>query len=234
MQYTTDVRIVRLMCTGRVDPTMIAEAFINGADGVMVIGCYFGDCHYITGNIQGKIKVGLAQRVLDYVGVNPRRVSFDQCSSAEGERFVKLVTEFDRGIREVGPLGSGDAQPLPELAEKLRVAKTVLGKEKLRWVVGKFTEFTSTGNKYGERFTEHEMWRTLEAIIMDEVATHEILGGLEQGPASVGQLAAGLQLPPPQVLRYVLALKRRGLVELAGAEDGSPRYRMPESPVEAA
>ena len=53
MQYTTDIRIVRLMCTGRVDPAIVAEAFVNGADGVMVVGCHFGDCRYISGNIQG-------------------------------------------------------------------------------------------------------------------------------------------------------------------------------------
>ena len=152
------------MCTGRVDPTMIAEAFINDADGVMVVGCHFGDCHYITGNVQGKIKVGLAERVLTYVGLSPKRISFDQCSSAEGERFVKLVTDFNQGVRELGSLGTGDGLPLSELKEKLPIAKTVLAKEKLRWVAGKFTVFAAEGNKYGEIFTEHEMWRTLDNI----------------------------------------------------------------------
>jgi len=228
MQYTTDIRIVRLMCTGRVDPTILAEAFVNGADGVMVVGCHFGDCHYIAGNVQGKIKVGLAARVLDYVGLNPKRVSFDQCSSAEGERFVRLITEFDNGIRELGPLGSHDRLPMPELREKLLVAKTALGKEKLRWVVGKFTEFATKGNKYGERFTEHEMWRTLDTIVMDEVATYQIMHELEGSPGAARDIAARLNLPPPHVLRYVLALQRRGLVELDGVEGNSPRYRLAE------
>lgn len=228
MQYTTDIRIVRLMCTGRVDPTIVAQAFVNGADGVMVVGCHFGDCRYITGNVQGKIKMGLATRVLDYVGLNPRRVSFDQCSSAEGERFVRLITEFDNGIRELGPLGSHDRLLMPELRERILVAKAALGKEKLRWVVGKFTEFTTAGNKYGERFTEHEMWRTLDTIVMDEIATHQILHELEQGPGVVRKLADRLKLPAPHVLRYVLALQRRGLVELDGIEGTSPRYRLAE------
>ena len=222
------------MCTGRVDPTMIAEAFINGADGVMVVGCYFGDCRYITGNVQGKIKVGLAGRVLDYVGLNPMRVSFDQCSSAEGERFVKLITEFDNVVREMGPLGTGDGLPLPDLKVKLQVAKTTLGKEKLRWVVGKFTEFAAQGNKYGEQFTEHEMWRTLDTIVMDEVATHQILNELERGATAVSELAMRLKLPPPHVLRYVLALQRRGLVQLDGVEGNSPRYRLAEVAADAA
>jgi coenzyme F420-reducing hydrogenase delta subunit len=216
------------MCTGRVDPTMVADAFINGADGIMVVGCHFGDCHYITGNYQGKIKMGLAAKTLEYVGLNPKRVSFKQCSGAEGDRFVSLVTTFDKEITDLGPLGSADKLPLTELKSKLEIAKTALGKEKLRWVVGKFTEFNTTGNKYGERFTEHEMWRTLDTIIMDEIATYEIMRALEQGPASVKELASQLKQTPPHVLNYVLALQRRGFVGLAEVADGSPRYRLLE------
>ncbi len=226
MQYTTDVRIIRLMCTGRVDPTMIAEAFLNGADGIMVIGCHFGDCHYITGNYQGKIKVGLATRALDYVGLNPKRISFNQCSGAEGDRFVSLVTAFDKEITELGPLGSADRLPLDELKQKVEIAKTALAKEKLRWVVGKFTEFATIGNKYGERFTDHEMWRTLDTIVMDEMATFEILRELGKGPAAVKELSERLQLPPPIVLRYVLALQRRDILGLADISGSSPRYRI--------
>ena len=222
------------MCTGRVDPTMIAEAFVNGADGVMVIGCHFGDCHYITGNVQGKIKVGLAERVLTYVGLNPKRVAFDQCSSAEGERFVKLVTNFNQGVRELGPLGTGDRLALPELKERLPVAKTALAKEKLRWVVGKFTVFATEGNKYGEVFTEHEMWRTLDTIVMDEVATHEILRELRQKALTVTELANRLKLSPPKVLRYVLALQRRELVDMVGVEGSSPRYKATDLAAQAA
>ena len=213
---------------------MIAEAFVNGADGVMVIGCHFGDCHYITGNVQGKIKVGLAERVLTYVGLNPKRVAFDQCSSAEGERFVKLVTNFNQGVRELGPLGTGDRSGLEELKEKLPIAKTALAKEKLRWVVGKFTVFVTEGNKYGEVFTEHEMWRTLNTIVTDEVATHEILRELRQEALAVNELAARLKLPPPQVLRYVLALQRRELVDMVGIDGSSPRYKAVEPKADAA
>ena len=234
MQYTTDIRIIRLMCTGRVDPTMVAGAFIDGADGIMVVGCHFGDCHYISGNYQARVKIGLAARTLDYVGLNPGRVAFNQCSSAEGERFVSQVTAFDRTLREIGPLGTGDRVSLPELKEKLETARTALGKEKLRWVVGKFTEFQSNGNKYGEKFTEHEMWRTLDTIVMDEIATHEILKEMRKGPVSVKDLAAGVNIAPPDALQYVLALQRRGLAGLAGVEDSTPRYQVIERAAEAA
>jgi F420-non-reducing hydrogenase iron-sulfur subunit len=226
MQYTTDVRIIRLMCTGRVDPTMVAEAFENGADGLMVVGCHFGDCHYITGNYQGKVKLGLAARMLEFVGLNPKRVSFSQCSGAEGDRFVALVGAFDKLIQEIGPLGTGDRLALPELNEKIGIAKTALASEKLRWVAGKFTEFCTQGNKYGERFTEHEMWRTLDTIIMDEILTHEILRELRKAPAAVKDLAERIGAAPQNVLRYVLALQRRGFVTLGSIEGSSPVYRI--------
>ena len=139
MQYTTDVRIIRLMCTGRVDPTMVVDAFIEGADGIMAVGCHFGDCHYISGNYQAKVKFGLASRTLGYVGLNAGRVAFNQCSSAEGDRFVSLVTAFHDSIHEMGPLGSAEGLSLPKLKGRLEIAGCALSSEKLRWVAGKFT-----------------------------------------------------------------------------------------------
>jgi len=234
MQYTTDVRIIRLMCTGRVDPTMVVDAFIEGADGIMVVGCHFGDCHYISGNYQAKVKIGLASRTLGYVGLNTGRVAFNQCSSAEGERFVGQVTAFQNGVRELGPLGSAEGIPLPKLKDRLETARAALAGEKLRWVAGKFTEFENTGNKYGERFTEHEMWRTLDTIVIDEIATHGILKEMQKGPVSVRELSRRLEIAPPDALKYVLALQRRGLAGVAGIDGGTPTYKLLERAAEVA
>lgn len=226
MQYTTDVRIIRLMCTGRVDPTMVADAFIEGTDGLMVVGCHFGDCHYISGNYQARVKIGLASRALGYVGLNTGRVAFNQCSSAEGDRFVSQVTAFHDSICEIGPLGSAEQLPLSKLKDRVDTARAALAGEKLRWVVGKFTEFENTGNKYGEKFTEHEMWRTLDTIVIDEIATHGLLKEMRKGAASVVELAQRLKIAPPDALKYILALQRRGLVGLAGVEGATPSYRI--------
>ena len=233
MQYTPDVRIIRLMCTGRVDPTIVVDAFIEGADGIMVVGCHFGDCHYISGNYQAKVKVGLASRTLGYVGLNPGRVAFNQCSGAEGDRFVSLVTAFDGSICEMGPLGLPEGLSLPELKGRLETARIALGSEKLRWVAGKFTEFENIGNKYGERFTEHEMWRTLDAIVIDEIATHGILKEMQNGAASVKDLSDKLAIAPSDALKYVLALQRRGFVGLAGIDGATPRYQVLERAAQA-
>ena len=234
MQYTTDVRIIRLMCTGRVDPTMVADAFIEGADGLMVVGCHFGDCHYISGNYQAKVKIELASRALGYVGLDTTRVAFNQCSSAEGDRFVSLVTAFHDSVCEIGPLGSAEKLPLAKLKDGIDTARTALAGEKLRWVVGKFTEFENNGNKYGEKFTEHEMWRTLDTIVIDEIATHGLLKEMGNGPVSVAGLAEKLEIAPPDALKYVLALQRRGLVGLAGIDGATPSYKILDRPAHAA
>jgi hypothetical protein len=207
---------------------MVADAFIGGADGIMVVGCHFGDCHYISGNYQAKVKIGLASRTLVYAGLNPGRVAFNQCSSAEGDRFVSQVTAFQSSIQQMGPLGSAEGLPLARLKDRLQTARAALGSEKLRWVAGKFTEFENTGNKYGEKFTEHEMCRTLDTIVIDEIATHGILKEMQKGAAAVRDLSERLEIAPPDVLKYVLALQRRGLVGVAAIEGATPKYKVLE------
>jgi hypothetical protein len=213
---------------------MVVDAFIEGADGIMVVGCHFGDCHYITGNYQARVKIGLASRTLGYVGLNTGRVAFNQCSSAEGERFVSQVTAFDGNIREMGSLGSAEGFSLPRLKDRLETARAALGSEKLRWVVGKFTEFEDIGNKYGERFTEHEMWRTLDTIVIDEIATHGILKEMQKGPVSVKDVSERIEIAPPDALKFVLALQRRGLIGLAGIDGATPKYTVLERAAKAA
>jgi len=83
------------MCTGRVDPAIVAGAFKKGLDGLLVVGCYFGDCHYITGNHQAKAKMDFTRKLLKHIGVNEDRLAFRQCSSGEASVFVGLINEFD-------------------------------------------------------------------------------------------------------------------------------------------
>lgn len=217
------------MCTGRMDPAVMAEAFSLGLDGLLVLGCLFGECHYVTGNYNASHKIGMTREMLAYAGMNPERLSFRNLSSAESELFVKHVTDFSKEIRELGPIGGeADRLPLPKLKEKLEIAKTALAGPKLRWVVGKKPVFIDTGNKYQEIFTEHEINRTLSGMVVDEMATYSILAALQKKPASVKDLAQDLEIPPPETLKYVLGLKRRGFLELDSVEDNSPLYKYVE------
>jgi len=215
------------MCTGRIDPALVAEAFTKGLDGLLVVGCYFGDCHYITGNHQAKAKLDMTRRLFKHIGMNEDRLAFRQCSSGEGSVFVEIVTEFDAKLRSLGPLG-GDADRVkaPELFKKLEAAQAVLASEKIRWVIGKRTPFLQSGNMYGEIFTEHEFNRAIDMIIVEEMEVQEILARLKQGSQSIKDLASDLAIPSERVFRYMTALKRKGMVALDKIAGQSPIFQL--------
>ena len=113
------------MCTGRIDPAIVAKAFRKGLDGLLVVGCYFGDCHYISGNVQAKAKVDMTRRQFKHIGINEARLAFRQCSSGEASVYVDIVTRFDQKIRDLGPIGVGGYERQIDL-RLLRTGKLTL------------------------------------------------------------------------------------------------------------
>jgi F420-non-reducing hydrogenase iron-sulfur subunit len=105
IQYPSNIKVVRVMCSGRVDPGMIMRCFERGADGVMVLGCHIGDCHYIAGNRKAEVKVKECQKLLYLMGINPRRLMLRWVSAAEGALFASTAVEFTALVREIGPIG---------------------------------------------------------------------------------------------------------------------------------
>ena len=103
MQYPPNIRVIRVPCSGRVNPMFIIKALQQGADGVLVSGCHPGDCHYISGNLIARRKFALLKNLLEYVGIEPGRVNFSWVSAAEGEKFSKVVTEVVEGVKALGP-----------------------------------------------------------------------------------------------------------------------------------
>lgn len=104
MKYPPNVKIIRVMCSGRVEPSFIIKAFKEGADGVMVLGCHPGDCHYINGNYKTRRRLPLLRKLLNQLGIEEERVLLDWVSAAEGRKFADLVTEMTEKIRTFGPL----------------------------------------------------------------------------------------------------------------------------------
>jgi len=106
-QYPPNIRIIRVMCSGRVDPAFVLKALKNGADGVLVSGCHIGDCHYITGNEYTQERFERLYNILiKQLGINPKRVRLEWVSASEGKRFAEVITEFTNQIKELGPLRS--------------------------------------------------------------------------------------------------------------------------------
>lgn len=107
-QHDPSVRIVRVMCSSRVDGGLILECFDRGADGVMVLGCHPGDCHYVSGNLREESRVREVEELMDLLGIGRKRLLLRWISAAEGERFAATVDWFAAAIRELGPLRGRD------------------------------------------------------------------------------------------------------------------------------
>jgi len=104
MKYAPNVRVVRIMCSGRLDPTFVLKAFREGADGVFMGGCHPGDCHYQDGNMKTMRRIPLLKRLLVQLGIEPGRLRLEWISASEGERYKTTINEFVEQIRELGPL----------------------------------------------------------------------------------------------------------------------------------
>ena len=102
-QYPPSVRIIRVMCSGRIDPVFILKGFQQGADGVLVTGCHIGDCHYLTGNEYTQSRMAHIKPLLKSLGINPERFRLEWISASEGLRFAGVVTEFTETIQKLGP-----------------------------------------------------------------------------------------------------------------------------------
>ncbi len=102
--YPSNVRVIRVMCSGRVNPLFIMNALQQGADGVLISGCHPGDCHYMSGNYYARRRFNLMRNFLEYLGVEPQRVRMSWVSASEGAKWKEVIEEVRDGIKEVGPM----------------------------------------------------------------------------------------------------------------------------------
>jgi F420-non-reducing hydrogenase iron-sulfur subunit len=104
MKSAPNVRTVRVMCSGRVDPQLVVKSFQLGADGVLILGCHPGDCHYAEGNYKAARRISLLKKMMAQFGIEDERIRLDWVSASEGDRFRKIVNEMTEQIRVLGPL----------------------------------------------------------------------------------------------------------------------------------
>ncbi len=104
IQYPPNIRIIRVMCSGRIDPAFVLEAFKDGADGVLVAGCHLpSDCHYISGNFKAMRRISLLKRVLKGFGIDPQRLRLEWISASEGDKFANVVRSMVEDLKKLGP-----------------------------------------------------------------------------------------------------------------------------------
>jgi len=219
-QYPPNTRVIRVMCSGRVDPAFIPEAFLAGHDGVMVLGCHPGDCHYLTGNIQAERKIDLTQKLFERAGIGSERILLDWVSAGEGERFAQVIRQFVEKIRPLGPFPLGQ-----EMKEKLQAIKASLEGEKIRWMVGKGPELLEKGNVYGEHLPQEKIEGVIEGTIRDEFFKNRILQLVEGKPLAAREISQTLNLILKETLSYLGSLIGEGRIGFDPAEEGKiPKY----------
>jgi len=104
IESSPNVRIIRTMCSGRVDPSFVVRSFQLGADGVLVAGCHFGDCHYIEGNFKTMRRVEMLKMVIKQFGIDDKRLRLEWISASEAEKYAQVSFEFTKQLKELGPL----------------------------------------------------------------------------------------------------------------------------------
>lgn len=210
--YAPEIRIIRLMCTGRVDLAFVLRAFRGGADGVIIGGCRPGECHYETeGNFDALGNMHLCKNLMRQIGVYPGRLRLEWISAAEGSRFAEIMSDFAAQLRELGPLGQGEGIDAPDLKLKLDALSRLIPyvklveREKLRVPVRSEEVYRAL---YGSDATD----RLLHDLIADKLAVSQILMLLEERPLSTREISERLGLNPSDVSRHMNDSSRRSLV----------------------
>ncbi|RLC81289.1 MAG: methyl-viologen-reducing hydrogenase subunit delta [Chloroflexi bacterium] len=221
LQYTTEIRLIRVMCSGRVDLEFVLRAFSNGMDGVFIGGCRLNECNYITqGNYDALSMVLLCKKIMTHIGLNPERLRIEFMSSGEGIHFTKVANDFVKKVKELGPLDKGEG--IDELKLKLEAATKLIPyiklveRERLRAP-------TRSEEAYREFYNSDELNRLFSELILDKLTTSQITSLLRTSPLSTGEIAEILGLNPSQVSKHLNSSSRQGLVRY---DEGRKRYAL--------
>ena len=223
IQYPPNMRVIRVMCSGRVDPKFIIQALELGIDGVYVMGCHPGDCHYLEGNYEAIRKFDMTKKFLDIVGLRDR-IRLDWVSASEGVRYGEVVTKFVNDIRELGPspLSGDDYDKF--LLQKVRAISLAVSSSRMRSLVGRERKLTEEGNVYGEKYPEDQFEQLMDIAIKEEYERHLILVAMEDESKSVKTLAKELDIDPGVVLEHMLVLKKRSQVDFQEIIENTPIF----------
>jgi len=200
------------MCTGRVDLAFVLRAFQQGADGVIIGGCWPGECHYVTeGNYDALGNMHLCKKLLRHIGLNPERLRLEWIAASEGNRFAEVMSDFAGELRNLGPLGR--EEEIDEAAVKFRLRSLsqlvpylkLVEREKLR-VPAKSEE------AYNEFYNSEEVNRLFDDLIAEKLAISQILLALEEKPLSTAEISEVVGLNSSEVSRHMNSSSRRGLV----------------------
>jgi coenzyme F420-reducing hydrogenase delta subunit len=214
-QYPPSIKVIRLMCSGRVDLEFVLRAFANGNDGVFIGGCWLGECHYITeGNYDALSMMHLGRKLLERIGVEAKRLRLEWVSASQGMRFAEVVTDFTRELQALGPLQVPKLK-LEALKKLLPYAKLV-EREKLR------VRF-STNAEYDEFFSSARFNALFDEVFADKLALSQIMVLLGERSRSTGEIADALGMAPSQVAAHLKDSAKQRLIRF---DEKEKRYAL--------
>jgi len=226
IQYPPNIRTIRVMCSGRIDPVLVVEALINGIDGVIVTGCHIGDCHYLTGNYYAEERMVALKHALNNTSIEPDRIRLEWVSASEGKRFGDVAAEFIDQIRSLGPNPMLiDDENSDKLLKELQAVKNLMAGYRMRLILGKQIELVQKGNVYDEKIESADYREILNDCINNDYMEQYILASISKEPKSVKELAEKLGRKPQEILDYISALRRDNLVALDRVDGITPKYR---------
>jgi len=223
-QYAPNIRIVRVMCSGRVDPAIVLEMFIQGADGVFIGGCHLGDCHYQKGNYYAEKRIKMTMKLITKAGLETERLRLEWISASEGQIFAEKVTEFTSQIQQLGPSPVSGENPNFKILENLFIARNVIEDFRLRVLIGKGVGLVDDGNVYNEKLDSEDLDTLINRAIDEEFIRSKILYLIKDKPMSTIDIAKKMKIDSDIILEHIVTLKDRDLLEMTGIEDYAPRY----------
>jgi F420-non-reducing hydrogenase iron-sulfur subunit len=224
-QYPPNLRVVRVMCSGRLDPIIPLEVFMKGADGILVLGCHPADCHYVEGNLYEERKIKMLKKLIALTGLEPERLRLDWVSAAEGQRFAQIITEFTEQIRKLGPSPVCREKPNLETLANLQAAKNAASDFRLRVLVGRERELTEKRNVYEEKISQEQFDSLLDEVVKAEFIRQKIHLLTQTEPLSVKALAEATGMKPAEVLGQIVNMRRRNMITVDHIEGTTPLYR---------
>ena len=200
------------MCTGRVDLEFVLRALSKGADGVFIGGCWLGECHYVTeGNYDALFNMYFGRKLLERIGINPKRLRLEWISASEGTRYAEVMNDFGKQLKEMGPLGESEGLDAESLKLNLLAVTKLLPYAKLVERERLRVRFDKQ-EKYDEYFASDEFNRLFEELIVDKLAISRIMLLLRNNPLSARDIAESLGIEAKEISRHLSSSARLGLV----------------------
>lgn len=212
-QYLSNIKIIRVMCTGRVDLAFIFRALLHGKDGVLIGGCHPGECHYLTqGNFGALSTLHIGRKLLELIGLNPERLRLEFIAASEGSHYAEVMNNFSTTVKDLGPLGKGEGIDDAVLRRRLEVVYNLIPyfklveRERLR-------QSTKSVEAYKEFFNSEEFDKIFKEMVVDKVEQSEIMTILREKPCSAREISDILGVTLTDASNQLKRSARQGLVE---------------------